>query len=300
MYSGPEPDEVVRLLSQMASEGLRDLLQTKHLYQKVKIDAVAVIKEAKTKFYDRDRRVFEEEVAARLATQPLTPSTEQVRLVNRAGRDSPVLTLLLDNVKVFCANCDRREAFRPAHYVDIANELREVHSRAPDLNKPPADFQLFALTYQCQGCKGTPETFVVRRQGWDFILEGRSPMEHVEVPAFIPKPEREFFRDAIIAVHAGKTLAAMFYLRTFIEQFARRQTGKTGKTTGDEIMAAYSDTLPAARRDDMPSLRHWYELLSEALHSAREDAELFDKARAEIEHHFDIRRVFKIPAAAHG
>jgi hypothetical protein len=47
----------------------------------------------------------------------------------------------------------------------------------------------------------------------------------------------------------------------------------------------------------MPSLREWYDKLSEALHSAREGAPLFETAKAQIERHFDIRRVFKIPVA---
>ena len=60
-------------------------------------------------------------------------------------------------------------------------------------------------------------------------------------------------------------------------------------------MAAYGQILPEKLRDEMPSLREWYGKLSDALHSAREDAQLFEDARAEIEKHFDIRRVFKIP-----
>lgn len=45
----------------------------------------------------------------------------------------------------------------------------------------------------------------------------------------------------------------------------------------------------------MPSLRSWYGRLSEALHAAKEDEALLAEARANIEQHFDIRRVFKIP-----
>ncbi len=44
----------------------------------------------------------------------------------------------------------------------------------------------------------------------------------------------------------------------------------------------------------MPSLGEWYGKISEALHEANEDDALFNKALAEIDHHFDIRRVFKI------
>lgn len=83
-------------------------------------------------------------------------------------------------------------------------------------------------------------------------------------------------------------------MRIFIEQFARRQTGLSGKKTGDEIMSAYAETLPAQHRPYMPSLREWYEKLSQAIHGAKEDEELFEEARKEIERHFDIRRVFGI------
>jgi hypothetical protein len=62
-------------------------------------------------------------------------------------------------------------------------------------------------------------------------------------------------------------------------------------------MEAYSAMLPAQNRDQMPSLRHWYDKLSEALHAARSDEPLFEKALEEIDRHFDIRRVFKIPDA---
>jgi hypothetical protein len=117
----------------------------------------------------------------------------------------------------------------------------------------------------------------------------------VEVPAYVPGKESWLYRDAVIAFNSGKVLAALFYLRTFVEQFARRVTGLTGRATGEEILSEYYEILPAPTKDQMPSLREWYEKLSEALHSAREDSELFKAAKAEIERHFDIRRVFKMP-----
>ena len=70
------------------------------------------------------------------------------------------------------------------------------------------------------------------------------PNEHVDVPKYIPKQERDHFRDALIAVHGGKPLAGLFYLRMFMELFARRATGETGKCYGDELMEAYYKILP--------------------------------------------------------
>ena len=119
-------------------------------------------------------------------------------------------------------------------------------------------------------------------------------MEHVEVPKYIPKKERDYFRDALIAVHGGKVLAGLFYLRTFMELFARRATGETGRRYGDELMEAYYAILPPAHRDSLPSFKEWYGKLSEPLHTGRADAALFEEAHEAIDRHFDMRRLFKI------
>jgi len=120
-------------------------------------------------------------------------------------------------------------------------------------------------------------------------------MEEIELPSFLPKHESSLYRDALIASNSGKVLAGLFYLRTFIEQFARRVTGMTGRATGEEILDAYYKDLPPQHRDYMPSLREWYEKLSEAIHEAREDETLFASAKPNIERHFEIRKVFSIP-----
>ena len=119
-------------------------------------------------------------------------------------------------------------------------------------------------------------------------------MENIDVPIFIPKVERVWYRDAVIGANAGKPLAALFYLRIFIEQFARRMTGLHGKHTGDEIFSAYLDTLPSEHQNSMPSLKEWYEKLSAAIHNAQDDPNLYEEAIAQVNHHFDIRRVFNI------
>jgi hypothetical protein len=200
------------------------------------------------------------------------------------------LTLVLPNVSLFCRQCGRREAFAPIWSNDVSSPI--VHGGRQI--KLPDGFQIFFLVYECQRCFGRPEGFLVRRDSWLLGLHGRSPIELVEIPAYVPKAESSLYRDAVIAFNSGKILAGLFYLRTFIEQFARRVTGLTGRVTGDEIMDAYYKALPAPNKDQMPSLREWYDKLSEAVHSAKEDVALFETAKAQIEKHFDMRRVFEI------
>ena len=139
---------------------------------------------------------------------------------------------------------------------------------------------------------------MIRKAGWTFSLDGRSPMEEIQLPAFIPKKEQRLYGDALIAGNAGKGLAAVFYLRCFIEKFARRQTGmEKQRATGDQIMDAYAKRLPEKQRDFMLSLREWYDKLSEPIHAADEDAAeaIFEPARQAIEKHFDLRRALGIP-----
>jgi hypothetical protein len=135
----------------------------------------------------------------------------------------------------------------------------------------------------------------VRREGRKLGLHGRSPMEEIQLPPFVPKQERHLYRDAVIASHAGKTLAGLFYLRSFIERFARRVIGECGKRTRDEIMQDYGKALPAAQRDSIPSLREWYGRLSDPIRAAKDDGEVFNEAKEAIDLHFDIRRVYKMP-----
>ena len=287
--------EFIAGLNRAGEQALKTLLETKHLYQKIEIDAGSLLSGIRGRLDAKQLPLFEDTLRDILETLRFTPSSQELSVIPKGGLEWPIPVLLIKNVKLFCSDCNGREVFSPVLYQDATNEILKLRRHDGSIEVPPTGFQLFYLTYQCQRCKTAPEGFIVRRRHWQLFLEGRSPIEHIEMPTFVPKREQSFYRDAVIAMQAGKTLAALFYLRTFIEQFARRMTAISGKAAGDEIMAAYSQTLPESQRAQLPSLRHWYDRLSEAIHAAREDSALFDEARGEIDRHFDIRRVFKIP-----
>lgn len=302
LHASEGVSELTQRLSNAAGDALKQLLETKHLYQHVTVALEPIIHKVRSRIYDGDYKSFDVAVSQFVDTLRFCPSEEELFTQEVNGTSSPLLVLLLRNVKLFCAECGERETFSPIWHTEVTNEINKIcmfprHLPTRGKLKLPPSYQLFLLVYQCQHCQGTPEAFLVRRNGWHLTLDGRSPMEHVDVPKFIPRQERGHYRDALVAMHGGKTLAALFYLRTFIEQFGRRQTGLAGKQTGEVIMKAYNERLPLAHRDHMPLLRYWYDRLSEAIHEARPDEELFEKAKEAIEQHFDIRRVFKIPEA---
>jgi hypothetical protein len=281
-------------LGQAMSEQLKVLLETKHLYQKVSISPEKLVAAFKQRVEGGSLRPFEELAQKFLASASFTPAEQQIFIVERDNTQEPWLTLSLSGVKLFCYECEAKEVANPMWYSELKNELLKLSRHRESQILPPPDFQMFLLSYQCQRCKGTPQAFLVRRHGWQLILEGRSPIEHVEVPAFIPKQEERFFRDAVLAYNSGKILAALFYMRAFIEQFARRQTRITGRVLGGEILEAYNKTLPPEKASQMPSLKEWYERLSVPIHSAEEPLDLFEEARSEIERHFEFRRLFRI------
>ncbi len=291
--------EILLQLSTKASQELKNLLEQRHLYQKVDIDPASIVER-------RLQQLHHDVNGERLASWAkkdlpkerftLAPQQISVALSSAPSVQVPRLTLIVLHVSLFCRECQRREAFAPLWYTDAMEPMRKVgHPAQKNQNAIPEDLQIFYLAYQCQRCLGKPECFIVRREAWRLELHGRSPIEHIEAPKYVPKAEAWLYRDAVIAFNSGKTLAALFYLRTFIEQFARRVTGLTGRATGDEIMDAYYKSLPSPNKDQMPSLRDWYDKLSECLHAARQDVALFETAKAQIEKHFDMRRVFEIP-----
>jgi hypothetical protein len=293
-------EAVIALVNAKASEELKNLLENKHLYQHVKINAPEILKQQ----IDAEKQANLKIYLAEWGTKELPKlrfvlADRSLSLVSK-GSSTPhlVLTLVPPNASVFCGKCGRREAFAPVWYSDATNEINKLNLHASKQITLPESFQLFFLVYQCQRCFGTPEAFLIRRTSWGLGLHGRSPIELIQTPAQIPSPELHHYRNAALAFNSGKVLAALFYLRTFIEQFARRITGRTGRATGEEILNDYYETLPLPTKDQMPSLREWYDKLSDALHSANPDSELFETARAQIDKHFDIRRVFNIPENA--
>jgi hypothetical protein len=288
---------VIALLNAKASEELKNLLENKHLYQQVKINAPEILKQQ----IDAEKQANLKTYLANWATKELPQmrfvlADRPLSLVPRgASTPSLALTLVPPNAGLFCGKCDRREAFAPICYSDAVNEINKLNLHGSKQINLPGDFQLFFLVYQCQRCFSTPEGFLIRRTSWNLGLHGRSPIELIETPVQIPKLELNLYRDAVLAFNSGKVLAALFYLRTFIEQFARRVTGRKGRATGEEMLNDYYETLPSPTKDQMPSLREWYDRLSDALHSANPDSGLFEMAKTQIDKHFDIRRVFNIP-----
>jgi hypothetical protein len=292
-----EEQSLRTLVSGQATAELKRLLEEKHLYQKFTLDPAPQAAKLSTQIaHPHVKSKYLAWVLSEFPKEKFSLFIHQIRQVPRAGITQPLhaLWIILPHPSLYCNSkgCKRRETFTPVWHTELSESLTATIT--PKQIVLPDGFQMFTLVYQCQRCLGAPEAFLVRRDKWTFSLEGRSPMERVEVPKFIPDKEKHYYSDAIVAFNTGKVLAALFYLRTFVEQFARRVTEITGKATGDKILDIYYQTLPTKQADLMPSLREWYDKLSAPIHNGMDDIEVFSAAKVAIDKHFEIRKVFNM------
>jgi hypothetical protein len=291
------------LVTSAIEECFRTLLSHKHLYQSVELDLSFIQKVSKEIIKEVDRSP---PLAAMLSgtkiptmsdvqhagnhevKRPWEPNNTTLPGARPVG--DPYVTFHLPTIHCLCSHCDVMWPFNPAY---------EGTTTVTDEGNPSN--QWFFLGYQCQSCKSVPIRFLVRREGIKLRLSGRDPIETYPVPKFLPKSIRKFYGNAQIAHNAGQTLAGLFLLRVFIEQFWRTEITEVKKlladnprATGEMLGQAYNSSLPVEFKERFPSLAQIYGKLSEAIHSADDNAELFQDSCAKVVKHFDARRLFEL------
>ena len=295
----------------------RTLLEDKHLYQSVEIsraDLSGTIEELARKRYELEGQVMPspggslrsppqswedivrectDQADACLRRSPYFMATDEAakRLVWSGISYEDVIVIAVPMVKTYCTHRECAGMWPhnwcPASWCPVPSAISGA-----DLQ------QVFVLRYECQNCRGEPVTFLVQRDGLRLTLSGRAPIEEIEIPGYIPKQVRKFYRGAVLAFNCGANLPSLFMLRTTIEQHMRHAIG-AGDTrlSGDELADAYAHTLDGDFRWSQ-SLKPVYSALSEAIHAARDnDAQLFETERQKVLAHFEAKEVFERLAA---
>ena len=287
----------IRELRGLVQSALKRLLCEKHLYQSTKVDISSLDNVTKSIKADVSR------------AEPSTHSSRISYAVDQqveeglksclnapwmfSGRFSAasvgIVEIELPPINTFCTTCETLPPFNPLPFQSLFDhENMKSHD------------QWYTLAYQCQQCRGTPVYFLVRREGLKLSLVGRDPIEAIPAPKELPEPHGKYYGKAIMAYNTGQTLAGIFFLRTFIEQFWRSNPAvkvvikEKPRATGDEQGAAYQATLPDDFKGRFPSLSQIYGDLSAAMHDANGDAALFEGCRDKILHHFEGRKAFRL------
>jgi hypothetical protein len=279
-------------LASFLSDGLRKLLEEMHQYQSRSFDVGDLCRKAAKGKSELSKNKHEKQELAKylqspwIIEPPKLPAGPPLGSLT-AGDSSPVIKI--PTLKLFCRRCKRIEAHNLICADDPFNR-----SRFWGLEPQVGDTQqAFLLGYLCQSCKVVPNFFLIRRENLKLVLCGRSPMEYIDMPSYIPKMQRLFYRDAIIAFQSGQVLPALFMLRSFIEQFVAKQVASAG-LKADKILDKYTLSLPKTVRENFPSLRDIYGQLSEAIHAANTDESLFKSALQKVNHHFEGRKAHKV------
>ena len=291
---------------------MKTLLSEKHLYQVVEVDLGFTTELAKEDLDQKPRSPSAVGGGAYSSAPSVEEHSEDIKSLAQCvwspcipvgrGPGQPLLIAAdaapgrsatqfkLPTINTFCSRCEDRWPFNPI----LEGALYVVGSPLT---------AWYYLRYLCQQCKEHEVYFLLKREGLKLNLSGRDPLEVLPVPAVLPKAHRRHFSDALVAHHAGQTLAGIFLLRVCIEQFWRTRpevkalTDQDSRTPGEKLGEAYQRTLPKDFRDRFPSLTDVYSDLSMAMHAAEASAETFERARQNIIEHFDARRLFKLRSA---
>jgi hypothetical protein len=282
-------NQLQRLFEQKITQAIRSLLESKHLYQSITLEYKDLIAASLERVLQEFTEILLNNFFDSIQVNWFPIDNLKPNYITNGVKPSPICFETPD-VKLFCQTCSRIEAFN-----SISSE--DFFQREP----PPRYFltsgqrvQVFVFSFLCQSCKSIPEVFLVRRQGLKLTNSGRSPIEHIDVPRDIPKPVQTFYRGAVVAHQSGQTLAGIFLLRTVIEQWARSLV-PDAPPDAEKLLDAYMSTLPDDFKQRFPSFRELYENLSDDMHAAKGDADLFEKALAAIERHFEARRLYNLP-----
>jgi hypothetical protein len=295
---------------------IKELLETKHLYQSVRISDAAIqslisqaandpgvknaIRDSNTGFYDDRSRIIAQHndgitiEGKRILEGEWVFSAEECAKEEKYDPLGHKTLIRLPTILVPCLQCGGSIQPHNSGFRGQKSNFDVLTWSSEKLGSKVL-MQTYMLPYHCQACKGEPLVFLVRREGLKLTLVGRNHFESPQVPKTIPKEEAKFLGEAIVASNTGSTLAGLFLLRTTIEQYMRRVTGTTAKLSGDELAEQYATLLagdfPKSR---YPSLKTVYDELSACLHEAVASAEQFNKSRADIEKHFSLLEHFPL------
>ncbi len=276
----------------------QQLLNTKHLYQKVSVvlpdanDLLSSVSQKLTESFgainNSTRALFEQAYSYALGAEWSVRNPDERHPgfygASKGVSIEPSISIIASSIRSYCHTCGNEE---PYNFVQGNDVLREFPYNHPTK-------QVFALAFRCQGCKGVPEVFLVRRDDNKLSLCGRSPIEQVVVASQLPKPQNKYISDATVAFNSGQILAGIFLLRVFIEQYVRSKSSTPNTDQMETLFGEYANTLPVNFRNSFPSLKSIYDDLSVAIHAADPSDQIYLKAKERIEHHFEGKRAFRI------
>ncbi|HZR19237.1 MAG TPA: hypothetical protein VFE51_18260 [Verrucomicrobiae bacterium] len=237
------------------TSALKELLTERHLYQYVDVNLASVAAQGTAL---NDEALRGEPGVSPMPTPELPASPDELKKdpdscanvtwafagANISGAMRDIITFEAPGINTYCETCKDRPPHNPV-FDQCSSVILQGHEQD----------QWYYMAYECQQCHGIPVRFLVRRTGLRLRLASRDPIEFVPAPLAL-KGNTKFFSDATVDHHAGQTLAGIFLLRTYIEQYWRalpsvqallkkkERVTEEARAIGDEMGAVYKDSLP--------------------------------------------------------
>ena len=301
----PESPAVELHMQDMISNGLKCLLATKGLYQKVQVDLSGL-----SQFVPKERVIlFRHAIEAlqeEFLLRPWVPISRrpggnielarQSRIIEISGQPVGItvkernVNFYLPSYQASCPICGHGTTFASlvgSHCERDGSGFPRIHTKGRQ--------QLWSLFYQCELCHKHSTAVMVKRTGDLLIVCGRSERQPPPVPASIPRDLALIVEDAISAENEGDLFGAIYHLRTFLEHYMKdcTSTQLEEQTNGDALSDKYKTMLDARMNTGFPSLGPIYTGLSASLHTRRGTREDFAKALKDIDAHIRAKTLFK-------
>lgn len=313
--------------------GLRELIETRYLYQKVTVDLNPVEKVMKPHIEQAPIRAgkititgaemvawqqnlpnhlkaLRTEIEKRpweLATRHVGDDSFHAEIHRTASvGTSPVGTPIekmpirfyLPTVKIMCGGtCNSMSAFS-AH---VSSSRFSLESLYPKIGVNGIE-QMFHPIFRCEVCRKMTYNVLVHRVGLRLHLCGFGPRRELLASRSVPKPLAPILSDAEQAIAENDVFAGFYHLRTLLEHYLKQRLGipLEDQIRGEQLVAKHYDTLPLPWRSVLPSISDAYTSLSENLHARKGGVEDFQKLRDKICDHIDMLAMMDRQGSASG
>lgn len=291
---------VEHLVEKILQSGLRELLETRSLYQNLTLESQI--------FNDFSSDQHEtSDLIAEFKKRPFRPCSRSNVVERRFGHLKPFsignqpvetphdeldLLFYLPAIDSECQCCKCRTTFQSMSCSDHFSNSSHIGSPYPMIGENTE--QIYVLCYRCSRCRDNFVVFQVLRRGLKLQLTGRSIPFRPEIAALWPKRIRDIIQDAVCASAESDLPAAYYHLRTAIEFYIKDQLGKdpNEKIEGQQLCEEYNLTLNDSLKQGFPSLGPLYSTLSVGLHSRKVSQDEFDSTFDKFHGHLDAKRLF--------
>lgn len=316
-----ESPDLEAAASSAIEEAFRDLIERRHLYQKITLDFAGVdiaIKRAVEKAKERagqptlgaghgsphpvpatPERL--QELHAEIETRPwdlktrhLSDDPADAAMQRFAGSgtqplgtpsDQMNISFYLPAVQLKCpGRCNRISTFTALG----CSDRMVFGSPYPRIVKGKTE-QIFTPVYRCELCRETVYTILVRRSAGRIHLSGFAPRRVPLVTKSVPESIIPILNDAEQSVAEGDIYAGMYHLRTLLEHYLKNRLGVRieQQVRGDDLVRQHYETLAPQISSVLPPLLPAWEKLSQWLHTRTGEIKDYEAQRDAICKHIE-------------